>query len=256
MFEPLHTDNTSNLMELLIESWDTCEQDPRLPKTEPIAKSSEDQKSTTDNPFWDIIRWLPSVRDGYKPKLSPDFLPTSWGKEQLKKFIDAGLGRSSLSKTYAWSIPTPGDLTWITQILDGRAVVEVGAGTGYWAWQLEQCGIDVAAYDPNPVDEDNRYCSGGPYTTVLRQDASAAAHHPDRALLLVWPPYDDPAAAHALASYSGDLLIYAGEGDGGCTGDDTFHELLGREWEEIGYSADHVTWWGIHCNLVAYRRKP
>jgi hypothetical protein len=80
-------------------------------------------------------------------------------------------------------------------------------------------------------------------------------HHPDRALFLCWPSFDDPWAAQALACYAGDLLIYAGEGEGGCTADDEFFKLLEAEWDELEYSPRHVTYRGIHDYLTAYRRK-
>lgn len=160
-----------------------------------------------------------------------------------------------LATRYAWSIISPGDVAWLVEQLNGRAVVEVGAGTGYWAWQLEQAGVDVAAYDPHPPADDNPYCKAGTYTTVLRDDASAVKHHQDRALLMVWPPYGGEHARHALSVYEGDLLIYAGEGWGGCTADDGFYELLDAEWDEVSVAPQHVTWWGIHCRLAAYRRK-
>ncbi|MEV7422822.1 hypothetical protein [Streptomyces sp. NPDC091212] len=216
----------------------------------PIAQSESDQAvpSGTDNPLWDLIRWLPAAP--YFPGEGP-LCPLP---HPMSGASAPPVERSGLSTTYSWSIVSPGDVAWITAILAGRSVVEVGAGTGYWAWQLEQAGVDVAAYDPNPVG-DNSYATGGPYTTVLRDDASAVRHHQDRALLMVWPPYGGAHATHALACYTGDLLIYAGEEWGGCTADDEFYRLLDTEWDQIDVAPHHVTWWGIHCRLVAYRRK-
>jgi hypothetical protein len=94
------------------------------------------------------------------------------------------------------------------------------------------------------------------WTSVLRDDHSAPEHHPDRALFLCWPSYAEPWAAQSLACYTGDLLIYCGEGEGGCTADDEFFHLLEAEWEEIGNSPAHIAYRGIHDYLTAYRRKP
>jgi hypothetical protein len=172
--------------------------------------------------------------------------------QELDEF---GASRDHLASRYAWSIITPGDVAWMTGLLDGRSVVEIGAGSGYWAWQLEQAGVDVAAYDPHPPADDNRFCKHGMYTTVLQDDATAVRHHQDRALLMVWPPYGGEHARHALSLYTGDLLFYAGESHGGCTADDEFYGLLAAEWDEVSVSPHHVTWSGIHCQLAAYRRK-
>jgi hypothetical protein len=244
------------LVTLLQEAWEA--HDFRIPRmfgeaSVPLARTSEDQKSATDNPLWEIVRWFPTERDWRGGLLRPDLAPLFPDEAWTRRLLDVGCTRGILCRTYAYSIPSPGDLLWMERVLDGRAVVETGAGSGYWAWQLGQVNIDVVAYDPHPVGE-NSYCAAGPYTGVLRGDSSAARLHPDRALLLVWPPYDKPVATQALSAYEGDLLLYAGEGFGGCTGNDEFHELL-EEWEEFSVSGNHVTYGGIHCKLAAYRRR-
>ena len=137
--------------------------------------------------------------------------------------------------------------------LAGRGVVEPGAGGGYWAWQLAQSGIDVVAYDPAPP-EANKFVSGRPWCPVLRNDHRVVSGHPDRALFLCWPSYDEDWAGNALALYRGDQLFYAGESDGGCTADGAFFRMLGAEWEEVSESERHITFSGIHCYLTEYRR--
>ena len=222
----------------------------------PIALTEQDQPipAGTHNPLWDVARWMPASPPWYDGNLmEPELYPAGLG--DLKQLDERGIGRGHLSTRYAWSIVTPGDVAWMVQVLDGRGVVEIGAGSGYWAWQLEQAGVSVAAYDPHEPDADNQYCKHGPYTTILPAGPEAAAAHPDRALLMVWPPYEGNHAAHALSVYRGDLLLYAGEGWGGCTADDAFYELLDAEWTEVSESARHVTWSGIHCTLKAYRRR-
>lgn len=227
------------------------------PEYRPIAGSEQDETTPdgVSNPLWDVVRWMPAEPDWYGSDLQPTYPCMAFAKETGVELDELGAGRQHLATRYAWSIISPGDVAWIVGQLDGRNVVEVGAGTGYWAWQLEQAGVDVAAYDPHPAGEDNKYCKAGPYTTVLQDDASSVKHHQDRALLMVWPPYGGEHARHALSVYEGDLLIYAGEGWGGCTADDGFYELLDAEWVEASVSPKHVTWWGIHCRLSAYVRK-
>ena len=217
-----------------------------------IAGSKWDQAipAGTENPYWDVIRQLPL-----------DDIPSPWNtrpEPTTHVFTSGGIryfaDRFALCSTYSWSICSPGDIAWIKDVLGGRAVVETGAGTGYWAWQMEQAGISVAAYEPNQPEPGNHFAKRE-WTTVLRDDHSAARHHPDRALFLCWPSYSDPWAAQSLACYSGDMLIYAGEGEGGCTADDEFFRLRDAEFEEIGDSPAHVSYWGINCYLTAYRRK-
>jgi hypothetical protein len=204
------------------------------------------------NPYWKVVRQLPlddmpSWRDWHPEPTTHVFTGDAPG---VRYFAD----RFALCSTYSWSICSPGDITWMREVLGGRGVVEPGAGTGYWAWQMEQAAISVAAYEPSQPEPGNHFARRE-WTTVLRDDHSAVKHHPDRALFLCWPSYAEPWAAQALACYAGDLLIYAGEGEGGCTADDEFFRLRDAEWDEIGDSPKHVSYWGIHCYLTAYRRR-
>ncbi len=213
----------------------------------PIAETSADQRTPEgiSNPYWDIVRLLPAVE-------------WDWGFDGITPYgYNPGLsvGRTNLTARFAWAIPSPGDIAWIGGILAGRGVVEVGAGSGYWAWQLAQAGTDVVAYEPHSLPDNTYFEIAEPYVPLLRDDASAAGRHPDRALMLCWPSYQEPWAAHALASYRGDLVVYAGENEGGCCADDAFFQMLDAEWDEIGLSPHHVTWHGIHCRLIAYRRR-
>src|ERR1035441_3922730 len=97
----------------------------------------------------------------------------------------------------------------ILSALRGRGVIEPGAGGGYWAWQLAQAGVNVAAYDPADV-EAGMFVGRKPWFPVKRGDQSVAGKHPGRSLLLCWPSYDKPWAAEALAAYGGDQLFYIG----------------------------------------------
>lgn len=224
----------------------------RMPKR--IAGSEFDQQVPEGirNPYWEIIRQLPC-----------DVIGQPWRKNRPEPdayFFDPRTtnrmltDRGHLCATYSWSIPSPGDVAWITERLAGRGVVETGAGLGYWAWQLAQAGADVIAYEPeDPAGND--FVTGQPWHPVLRDDHGASAHHPERSLLLCWPSYSQPWAAWTLATYKGDQLFYAGEGEGGCCADDDFFSLLDAEWEDAAGSPHHVSYSGIHCYLTEYRRK-
>ena len=208
----------------------------------------------TLNPYWEIIRQLPLDNMPLPWHTRPEPMLHWFGGDHLRDDYRLFADRFDMCGTYSWSICTPGDMTWMKEILAGRGVVEPGAGTGYWAWQMRQAGIDTVAYEPNEPGQGNGYARRT-WTTVLPGDHTAPNHHPDRALFLCWPSYAEPWAAQALACYAGDMLIYAGEGHGGCTADDAFFELRDAEWEEISDSGLHVSYWGIHCYLTAYRRK-
>jgi hypothetical protein len=224
-----------------------------------IADSAQDQVvlDGAENPLWEIVRLMPA-RPYWGPggRLEPDgYWATSLDVDSMRRAHAAGLGRSELCARYSWSIPSPGDVAWLVQLLAGRAVVEIGAGSGYWAWQLAQAGIDVAAYDPHPPGPENNFNQHRLYHPVAEGDHECAADHPDRALMLCWPSYGAEFAKQALHHYQGDTVVYIGESEGGCCADDRFHRILARDYDEAGRSPFHVTYWGIHCELTVWRRK-
>lgn len=59
--------------------------------------------------------------------------------------------------------------------------------------------------------------------------------------------------SETLMNYRGDTLVYIGEGGGGCTGDDLFHEILGEEWHVEDFY-EIPQWYGIHDDLYVYKR--
>lgn len=205
-----------------------------------LAGTALDIDTGAANPYWNIVRLMATESD---PWMDP------WPVESYP-FNDEHpvIDRKKLCKTFAWSIPSPADILWMRDVLAGRSVVEIGAGSGYWAWQLTQLGIDVIAYDNKTWEFEHEWFD------VVEGDATSAALHNERALLLVWPPYGDPMASETLNTYDGDLLVYVGEGPDGCTGDETFHDQLAANWVEIGESPHHPTFSGIHCRVTAYRR--
>ncbi len=204
------------------------------------------------NPYWEIIRQLPLDNIGMPYRTArpePDaffFNP----RDPARLLTERG----ALCVTFAWSVPSPGDIAWIVSRLSGTGIVEPGAGSGYWAWQLAQAGADVVAYDPAPPDA-NKFTTGKPWYPVLRNDHRVVSRHPGRSLLLCWPGYGSDWAGTALAMYGGNQVFYAGEGEGGCCADDAFFRLLDAEWEDAGDCPAHVSFSGIHCYLTEYRRK-
>lgn len=184
-----------------------------------------------------------------------------------------------------------------------NGVLEIGAGTGYWASLLSKLGVNVLAYDTytGQYRDGLRHGSHFPIVKASHRKALSIDVNHHRTLLLSWPDYSRLASAktgrnmkrvqelkadgmelmeafskaheeeaerekskqttppmewpaQTLSLYRGNVVAYVGEGDGGCTADDAFHEILDQLWEEI---EDHEIpqWWGIHDRLRIYKRK-
>jgi len=206
----------------------------------------------TVNPFWEEIEHL--FQDNHQ---------ASWDVS-FERHQNHWSARDTCCRRYAWAIPDPDSLAFVAEHLGTRAI-EIGSGNGYWAWQLSQLGIDILAYDAAPPDRvPNMYFAprgevSNPKTLIktwhpVRQGGpEKLTEHPDRTLLLCWPPYASSMADECLNAYKGNRFIFIGE-QGGCTGDNAFFERLGKEWEEI---AEHSIkqWEGLHDFITVYRRQ-
>ena len=154
--------------------------------------------------------------------------------------------RRALVQQYAWAIPNDEAIRLLVGL---GPLVEIGAGSGYWASLVRQAGGDIVALDIEPwATTHTEVEEGGP--------EYAGAYH-DRTLFLCWPPYDMPMAYDALYGYTeagGRRVVYVGESRGGCTGDDAFHEMLALryEWSD-GVSLPQ--WYGLHDTLTVWERR-
>lgn len=173
-----------------------------------------------------------------------DALPPACRGAALPEPQDAGwqAWKAWIARHFAWAVPTDAAVARIAA--HGGRVVEIGCGSGYWAWLLAQAGVDVAAYDPDPPDF--------VWHSVRAGDAAAAALHPDRALLLCWPPYGAGVATRALAAYAGPVVAYVGEWPGGCA-EPAFFTALAQGWQAVDGAA-LPNWCGRRDRLTIFRR--
>lgn len=93
-----------------------------------------------------------------------------------------------LAQRFSYVLPEPTLLEVLTRY---SPLVELGAGTGYWAYLLRSLGADVIAYDTAPLggSRPNRYHGDvRPWSDVQPADERVVANHPLRSLFLCWPP--------------------------------------------------------------------
>ena len=165
-------------------------------------------------------------------------------------FYDDYKYRSEFTKKYAWAIPTEEALDTIVKY---SPIIEIGAGTGYWAYLLHQKGTNIICFDKEPYN--NHWCrnqwfeiKSGSFEVLTIQE------NKNRNLFLCWPPYDDSFATKCLNHFRGNYLIYIGECQGGCCADDDFFELLEKNYMKIKY-VSLLQWSGIHDDLYIFKRK-
>ena len=157
--------------------------------------------------------------------------------------LDLAERRRELAPLFSWAIPTDAALELLAKY---APLVECGAGMGYWLALLRARGVDAIGYDRSVRR---------PWTRVQRESSvSAARRHPERSLLLCWPPYDDDAASYqALRAYRGDVVIHIGERDEGPTGSVRFHRELALNWT-LAEELELPHWPRLEDRLMVYRR--
>lgn len=157
----------------------------------------------------------------------------------IRKMPDTFTVRQGFIDRYGFAILDRASVSALKGIVGGGArILEVGAGTGYWAYELQRAGFDVLATDSwseryVPQDRFDRPWHGK-FGKVRKLSAAQAIplYGEDRTLMMVWP---DLALwpATALGLYQGPELILVGEWRG-CTGCPEMFDTLEAEWEEVG----------------------
>lgn len=172
-----------------------------------------------------------------------------FGQQNPEEIYYSYTKRRELVKKYSWAIPNPEAIAYL---VSQSPIIEMGAGTGYWAKMILDSGGLVVAFDESPYN--NHWCKNQWSEIEKINNLDILANYPEYTLFLCWPPYDRPFAYDCLRTYKGNKVVYVGEGYGGCTGDDNFHELLDEEWELV-HSIDIPQWFGMHDYLYSYVRK-
>lgn len=222
-----------------------------LPELVELVELEEKENTVKSNPYLDDFLALGNQNDYYTKALEDVFERLKKGekREDIKAPTDV---RFEMCHKYAWSLPTE-DLALLIKkhLPEGYKIIEIGAGTGYFGWFLSQYDIDVKCYDIQPYH--NSHCDNK-WFEIESADEFISADYSDRALMLCWPPYSSPMAYNALNAYKGDYVIYIGEGDGGCTGDDKFHDMLYENWDVMGHNYP-PNWDSISSREIIYKRK-
>ncbi len=177
---------------------------------------------------------------------------------------DSYFHREIFRKNYGFMLPTLELLDRLVEIIQQvsgpfACVLDAGSGSGYLSKALVDLGVNSVAVDRRQVEKQHlvlhqRDETGNAVKYVAMETVEV--------VLLVWPPFDKPFGFQvAEAMRSGQWLLYEGEGQGGCTADDSFfpwvqseafvfHDEFSRYLNDV-----HVTFAGLHDRWYVFRRK-
>ena len=182
--------------------------------------------------------------------------------------------RDEYIRKIGFPIYTQETVDTLIEYLDNKKVLEVGSGSGFLAKILSLSGINMTAVDNKASVyimgeiEDTHW--GCVYKNDFNNDAIQHlkiynAFHPSPpsydVVMMCWPDYRSNFASDiAKLIIPGQTLIYQGEGSGGCTGNEEFHDLvmhspnLFKLQEEISdkLNETHAQFSGIHDYWSVY----
>lgn len=147
---------------------------------------------------------------------------------------------------------------WITPFIkwiNNRKCLEVMAGAGWLTKALREKGVSIISTDNNSWKNKQAWDN---VTDIMEMDAVEAIVKYGKVvdiLIISWPYMDDTAFRCIQAAYTMNpdiLIVYIGEGCGGCTANDQFFENFSEIDDPIFELASNKfkSWFGLHDNLI------
>ncbi len=174
--------------------------------------------------------------------------------------------RRQFRQDFGYVVASAEVMTVLAELLQNSGpVLDAGCGSGYLSRELNRLGVTTFAVDYRDFREARPVGNGYPINTVYQLDAlgdaSSFISSQLGALLMTWPPYDDPFALNvALAMLPGQWLVYEGENVGGCTANTAFFEFMSDStlWQPMPdassrLNAVHVTLDTLHDHWTVWK---
>lgn len=174
--------------------------------------------------------------------------------------------RKVFIREFGFCLVTSECLCFLADFLASKKILEAGSGTGWLAMELAQRGVDIIAadwtdYRQVPAESSRGYAMRSVYKLDHHGDVVKLLPGDFDAVLIIWPNLDKPFAQNvATAMKPGQIMIYEGEGAGGCNATDAFFDVLNRDFDPLvdetkALNKDHRVFPGLHDLWVISRKK-
>jgi len=171
--------------------------------------------------------------------------------DQWEKCGEIYMKRQIFVEQFSWGIINPDNMENLAEMLKsiGGFGLSIGCGKNTIVERaLMHYGIEFILTDPFEKNE----------TKIVNMDSIKAVKnygHIVNFIMLSWPAYNDSFAYDSLINSNEiEYVFYIGECEGGCTGDDNFHDYLNSNYE-LMESFYCNQWDGIHDMGWLYKKK-
>ncbi|MDY0360667.1 MAG: hypothetical protein RBR08_04365 [Desulforegulaceae bacterium] len=199
-----------------------------------------------------LNEYTSGIKNPYLEDLRKIVFSKSDETNKRKKLREA---RNELVTKYCFSVPFP----FVTDIIKKFSpIIELGSGTGYYAWCLRQQNAEIEVFDLFSPDEADPFdfMSQNPWfddtwVNVLKGDENTVSAYSNYSLFLCWPPPDSKMAFNAFVKYKnsgGKTLIYIG--DPLSSADENFFKEI--EKYKLIHELNIPSWKNINEKLMIY----
>ena len=165
--------------------------------------------------------------------------------------INGYMNREKICHEFSFAIPCKEAIDKIKHYANGQRIVEIGAGSGYWA-----NFFDGLVYATDVIPEQSTSSFGqqiGKYYQVHNYNHTDAVKLADH-VFMCWPPMSTWTVEVVENIKQNNILFLIAEGCGGCCGTEEMFEYIRKEFKQID-ECQIPQWYGIHDYLQIYKRK-
>ena len=179
-----------------------------------------------------------------------------WRKNLIQEFehFNEREMRDEHIEAYGFAVMTQDAMEWLRKTIGDDPIVEIGAGNGWLAREMNHHGFTVHPTDPLAPHESHYGLGPRMLTPVERLDGlQAIKKYPDCNMLWSWPEMRDYVES-VMRAFTGKYLVYIGEDGNGCTGPHRDMVVtMGGHYRETG-QYDLPNFPGIHDRMHVLER--
>ena len=179
---------------------------------------------------------------------------------EWERFEKSHIERKKFIREYGFSVYSKETLNVLAQFLkdQGNTALEVFAGSGYLSTLLANRNVSVTASDKGAECFD-KYKISNVYKRDIECDVLALNTAEFKTIIMAWPEMNTNAYLIARKMQPGQLLVYIGEDEGGCTATEEFFNELRDNWEPLKEVQDslnehHYSFLSIYDRFFVYRK--